>query len=98
MENSEMKVTELLEGKRNMESKLSGLESALSAIDRSTGDTERNFPDTGTASIYTHRHEYRFQIDSDLIKLAVEQKIKRLESELEPIQKKLDAIELMLNS
>lgn len=98
MKNKEMKVTELLGNKRDLESDLSALRGALSAIKNEVDGSGCNFDDKGSASIYARNHQYRFEIDRDLIQVAVEAKIQRVKEELEPIQKKLDAIELMLNS
>lgn len=98
MKNSEMKVTELLESKNQLEGKLSRLTSVLTSIKGEAGETGYNFSAKGLAAIYADRQEYRFEMDRDLIEVAVEQKIKRVESELKPVINKLDAIELMLNS
>lgn len=98
MKNSEMKITELLNAKSDLEGRIARLERQADALNGKSGSKSYDCGECPTVEIYAPNQTYRSEIDSDLLLNAVEVKIERLESELEPVTKKLDAIELMLNS
>lgn len=97
MKNEEMKVTELLKEKQHIEGCIARLVNQLRSLKREF-DRSNNCSDCPTVEIYSRAKSFRSNIDSGLLITAVESQIETLQKQLEPIVKKLDAIELMLNS
>lgn len=98
MKNEEMKVTGLLEKKGNLEYRIGLLRKQLLSLKGGFETSSWNCGEQPTVEIYAHGKTFRSEIDSYLLMTAVQSQIERLEKELDPIIKKLDAIELMLNS
>jgi predicted RNase H-like nuclease (RuvC/YqgF family) len=97
MKNEEMKVTELLKEKQSIEGCITRLLTQLRSLKRELHESN-NCSDCPTVEIYSSAKSFRSNIDSELLITAVERQIEMLQKQLDPIVKKLDAIELMLNS
>lgn len=92
-----MKVSELLKEKRDLDSKISSVIAALEPV-RGEKANGYNYNDRGTVRVFCGGYSVDSAIDKDLLLAALTSQLDRLESEVEPINKKLDAIEMMLNS
>ncbi|CAL9958416.1 hypothetical protein VPH219E481_0035 [Vibrio phage 219E48-1] len=86
-----MKVEELLKQKASIESK-------IGSIDRAIHQLEAHSPVTVTVEVYANGGSNRSELSVEDVITAQNSRKTKLEEALEPINKKLDAIELMLNS
>lgn len=92
-----MKVSELLKEKRDLDSKIISIINALGPV-RGEKANGYNYNDRGTVRIFCGGYSVDSTIDKDLLLGVLLSQLERLESEVEPINKKLDAIEMILNS
>lgn len=97
MENKDMKVTSLLNDKRELEMQIDRTINAIKCLKGELANSY-NFNDGGTVGIYSDSQEFRISATKEVMLVAVTKMLEHYESELEPINKKLEAIELMLNS
>ncbi len=86
-----MKVEELLKQKASIESK-------IGSIDRAIHQLKSHSPVTVTVEVYANDGSNRSELSVEDVITAQNSRKTKLEEALEPINKKLDAIELMLNS
>lgn len=92
MKNKEMKVSTLLEEKSRLESEISQTVKVISVLNG--GD--EIFGESGTVGVYSG-HEYRFKVEREVMLKAAEEMLEIKRKALEPVSKKLEAIELMLS-
>lgn len=92
-----MKVSELLKEKRDLDSKIRAVIQVLEPVkgEKANG---YNYDERGTVRVFCGGLSADSTIDKDLLLASLTSQLDRLESEVEPINKKLDAIEMMLNS
>lgn len=97
MKNENMKVSELLKTKSDLEGKINSIEAALKPVNLLCANGY-NYKDRGSIRVFCSENSQDACLDRDLLKDALVKMHERLASELEPVSKKLEAIELMLNS
>lgn len=94
MKNELMTVSKLLEEKKSIEAKLAKLQSAREGLQDENGVSRYD----GETKVMVSGYARSFKIEKEVMIDVIDKKIDLVLLELEPISKKLDAIELMLNS
>lgn len=92
-----MKVSELLKQKKDLESKIQEVNEGLKAVNNELA-INYNYKDRGGIRMYCASHSINPVVDRDILKIALESQLTRLNEELSPIADKLAAIEMMINS
>jgi ribosomal protein L19 len=94
MKNEDMKITELLNAKKNIEYKIQCVVNAISILNR---DTDSGYQGSIIVKARTGSNSETI-LQKELLIPALEKQLKIFREELEPIESKLNAIELMLNA
>ena len=97
MKNQDMKVTELLANKKELGSEIARIRKAIWMINAQKDPASSAKRYDNVVSLFLSDGQERVTIDGKHLKPALEAQLSEFEAELEPINKKLDAIELMLS-
>ena len=92
-----MKVKELLKTKSDIESEIKALKQGSDSV-RMSKSEKNGSGEKMTVRLFTHNTTRDVKIPHGVVSAVIDEHIICLEEKLEPINKKLDAIELMLNS
>ena len=92
-----MKVSELLKVKSDLDREIISIKATLVPVNNGKANGY-NYKDRGSIRVFCGGSSEDSTLDRDLLLTALNNQLERLENEIKPINKKLDAIEMMLNS
>lgn len=90
-------ISRLLKEQRALQEEINRVKDVISSLNGELA-TGYNFMDGGIVGVYTSHREFRFSATKEVMLAAATAMLNHYETEIEPINKKLEAIELMLSS